>query len=160
MKKTAKSKEDVNRDWTKYDHYGSATMIMRQSLEEQMSSVTEKSAKYAQIAAEEVPKSLYCLGGKLAERIYVVASKLTDNSLYHVYVFSNNIVATSVVVNSTALKSKAPEKFVLHLVTSVQSSLFLEAAFASNDMQHLAAMLRVLSELIPGFKETTEYYTF
>ncbi|XP_033148622.1 probable galacturonosyltransferase 10 [Brassica rapa] len=153
-------------------------MIMRlkatiQSLEEQMSSVTEKSAKYAQIAAEEVPKSLYCLGGKLAERIYVVASKLTDNSLYHVYVFSNNIVATSVVVNSTALKSKAPEKFVLHLVTnamkscmwklqvtSVQSSLFLEAAFASNDMQHLAAMLRVLSELIPGFKETTEYYTF
>ncbi|CAF2102000.1 unnamed protein product [Brassica napus] len=118
------SKEDVNRDWTKYDHYGSATMIMRQSLEEQMSSVTEKSAKYAQIAAEEVPKSLYCLGGKLAERIYVVASKLTDNSLYHVYVFSNNIVATSVVVNSTALKSKAPEKFVLHLVTNAMKSWF------------------------------------
>ena len=64
------NKEDVNRDWTKYDHYGSATMIMRlkatiQSLEGQMSSVTEKSAKYAQIAAEEVPKSLYCLGVRL-----------------------------------------------------------------------------------------------
>ena len=48
-------------------HYDSATMIMRldaitQSLEGQMSSVTEESAKYAQIAAEEVPKSLYCLG--------------------------------------------------------------------------------------------------
>ncbi|KAG2329530.1 hypothetical protein Bca52824_000710 [Brassica carinata] len=45
-------------------HYDSATMIMRlkatiQSLEGQMSYVTEKSAKYAQIAAEEVPKSLY-----------------------------------------------------------------------------------------------------
>ncbi|KAG5378723.1 hypothetical protein IGI04_026565 [Brassica rapa subsp. trilocularis] len=44
------NKEDVNRDWTKYDHYGSATMIMRlkatiQSLEGRMSSVTEKSAK-------------------------------------------------------------------------------------------------------------------
>jgi len=45
-------------------------------------------------------------------------------------------------------------------VTSVRSSMFLEAAFASNDMQHLAAILRVLSELIPGFKETSEYYTF
>ncbi|CDY67359.1 BnaAnng24090D [Brassica napus] len=72
MKKTAKNKEDVNRDWTKYDHYGSATMIMRlkatiQSLEGRMSSVTEKSAKYAQIAAEEVPKSLYCLGVRLTE---------------------------------------------------------------------------------------------
>uniref|UniRef100_A0A0D3BHU2 Uncharacterized protein n=1 Tax=Brassica oleracea var. oleracea TaxID=109376 RepID=A0A0D3BHU2_BRAOL len=107
--------EPSERDWTKYDHYGSATMIMRlkatiQSLEGQMSSVTEKRAKYAQIAAEEVLKSLYCLGvrlttelfqnselqGKLAERIYVVASKLTDNSLYHVCVFSDNIVANSV----------------------------------------------------------------
>ncbi|CAF2105949.1 unnamed protein product, partial [Brassica oleracea] len=128
-KKTAKNKEDVNRDWTKYDHYGSATMIMRlkatiHSLEGQMSSVIEKSAKYAQIAAEEVPKTLYCLGGKLAERIYVVASKLTDNSLYHVCVFSDNIVATSVVVNSTALNSKAPEKVVFHLVTNAMKSWF------------------------------------
>ena len=118
-------------------------MIMRlkatiQSLEGQMSSVTEKSAKYAQIAAEEVPKSLYCLGvplttewfqnselqGKLAERIYVAASKLTDNCLYHVCVFSDNIVATSVVVNSTALNSKAPEKVVFHLVTNAMKSWF------------------------------------
>ncbi|KAF2552916.1 hypothetical protein F2Q68_00034359 [Brassica cretica] len=114
------NKEDVNRDWTKYDHYGSATMIMRlkatiQSLEGQMSSVIEKSAKYAHIAAEE---------GKLAERIYVVVSKLTDNSLYHVCVFSDNIVATSVVVNSTALNSKAPEKVVFHLVTNAMKSWF------------------------------------
>ncbi|KAF2283172.1 hypothetical protein GH714_043502 [Hevea brasiliensis] len=47
-------------------HYDSATMIMRlrakiQALEEQKSSVTEKSSKYGQIAAEEVPKGLYCL---------------------------------------------------------------------------------------------------
>lgn len=52
-------------------HYDSATMIMRlkakiQSLEEQMSMVTDKSQKYGQIAAEEVPKSLYCLGIRLA----------------------------------------------------------------------------------------------
>ncbi|CAN6986948.1 unnamed protein product, partial [Brassica oleracea var. botrytis] len=81
----------------------------------QMSSVTDKSAKYAQIAAEE---------GKLAERIYDVASKLTDNSLYHVCVFSDNIVATSVVVNSTALNSKTPEKVVFHLVTNAMKSWF------------------------------------
>ena len=98
-------------------HYDSATMIMRlkaiiQSLEGQMSSVTEKSAKYAQIAAEEVPKSLYCLGVRLTFRTlsyrgsYDVASKLTHNSLYHFYVFSDNIVDTSVMVNSTALNSK------------------------------------------------------
>ncbi|KAH0867747.1 hypothetical protein HID58_074769 [Brassica napus] len=80
-----------------------------------MSSVTEKSAMYAQIAAEE---------GKLAERIYAVASKLTDNSLYHVCVFSDNIVATSVVVKYTALNSKAPKKVVFHLVTNAMKSWF------------------------------------
>ncbi|CAN6804567.1 unnamed protein product, partial [Brassica oleracea] len=97
---------------------------MRSSQKGQMSSVTEKSAMYAQIAAEEVPKSLYCLGGKLAERIYAVASKLTDNSLYHVCVFSDNIVATSVVVKYTALNSKAPKKVVFHLVTNGMKSWF------------------------------------
>ncbi|CAH8359463.1 unnamed protein product [Eruca vesicaria subsp. sativa] len=132
-------------------HYDSATMIMRlkatiQSLEGQMSSVTEKSAKYAQIAAEEVPKSLYCLGvrlttewfqnselqGKLTERSYAVASKLTDNSLYHFCVFSDNIVATSVVVNSTALNTKAPEKVVFHLVTNEINYAAMKAWFAMN----------------------------
>ncbi|CAN6871046.1 unnamed protein product [Brassica oleracea] len=97
---------------------------MRSSQKGHMSSVTEKSAMYAQIAAEEVPKSLYCLGGKLAERIYAVASKLTDNSLYHVCVFSDNIVATSVVVKYTALNSKAPKKVVFHLVTNAMKSWF------------------------------------
>ncbi|KAF3569076.1 hypothetical protein DY000_02016371 [Brassica cretica] len=81
----------------------------------QMSSVIEKSAKYAQIAVEE---------RKLAERIYAVASKLTNNSLYHVCVFSDNIVATSVVVNSTALNSKAPKKVFFHLVTNAMKSWF------------------------------------
>ncbi|CAN7021800.1 unnamed protein product [Brassica rapa subsp. trilocularis] len=62
-----KNMRSSQKDWTKYDHDGSATMIMRlkatiQSLEGRMSSVTEKSAKYAQIAAQEVPKSNYCLG--------------------------------------------------------------------------------------------------
>ncbi|CAN6817023.1 unnamed protein product, partial [Brassica oleracea] len=105
-------------------HYDSATMIMRlkaiiQSLEGQMSYVTEKSAKYAQIAAEEVPKSLYCLGVRLTFRTlsyrgsYDVASKLTHNSLYHFYVFSDNIVDTSVMVNSTALNSKVSISLVL-----------------------------------------------
>ncbi|KAH0850798.1 hypothetical protein HID58_095238 [Brassica napus] len=132
-------------------HYDSATMIMRlkatiQSFEAQMSSVTEKSAKYAQIAAEEVPKSLYCLGvrlttewfqnselqGKLVERSHAVASKLTDNSLYHFCVFSDNIVATSVVVNSTALNSKAPEKVVFHLVTNEINYAVMKSWFAMN----------------------------
>ncbi|CAA3023865.1 probable galacturonosyltransferase 10, partial [Olea europaea subsp. europaea] len=48
-------------------HYDSATMIMRlkgkiKDLEEQMNSINEKRSKNGQVAAEEVPKSLYYLG--------------------------------------------------------------------------------------------------
>ncbi|CAN7126692.1 unnamed protein product [Brassica rapa subsp. narinosa] len=105
-------------------HYDSTTMIMRlksiiQSLEGHMSLILRKSAKHAQNSAEEVPKSLYCLGVRLTFRTlsyrgsYDVASKLTHNSLYHLCVFSDNIVDTSVVVNSTALNSKFSISLVL-----------------------------------------------
>ncbi|KAL0805263.1 hypothetical protein Bca101_097754 [Brassica carinata] len=93
------------------------------SLEGHLSSVTEKSAKYAQIAAEE---------GKLAERSYAVASKLTDNSLYHFCVFSDNIVATLVVVNSTALNSKGPEKVAFDLVSNEINYAAMKSWFAMN----------------------------
>ncbi|XWS39509.1 hypothetical protein CRYUN_Cryun18bG0060900 [Craigia yunnanensis] len=134
-------------------NYDSATMIMRlkakiQALEEQMSSVSEKSLKYGQIASEEVPKSLYCLGvrlttewfrnpnlqRKLRERKQLEA-KLKDNSMYHFSVFSDNILASSVVVNSTALNSKNPDKVVFHLVTDAINYAAMKAWFAMNSFR-------------------------
>lgn len=45
-------------------------------------------------------------------------------------------------------------------VNTVRPSLFLEAAFASNDSQHLAAVLRFFSDFIPGFQNTTDHHTY
>ncbi|XP_024923255.1 uncharacterized protein LOC107434407 isoform X2 [Ziziphus jujuba] len=45
-------------------------------------------------------------------------------------------------------------------VTTVRPSLFLEAAFASNDWQHLAAVLRFFSDFIPGFRNTSDHSTY
>ncbi|CAN1278025.1 Regulator of MON1-CCZ1 complex [Linum perenne] len=42
-------------------------------------------------------------------------------------------------------------------VTTVPPSLFLEAALASKDSQHLAAVLRFFSDFIPGFRNTSEH---
>ncbi|GAA0147153.1 hypothetical protein LIER_06921 [Lithospermum erythrorhizon] len=41
-------------------------------------------------------------------------------------------------------------------VNTVQPSMFLESAYASNDSQHLAAILRFFSDFIPGFKSSSE----
>ncbi|KAL3534131.1 hypothetical protein ACH5RR_002592 [Cinchona calisaya] len=45
-------------------------------------------------------------------------------------------------------------------VNTVRPSLFLEAAYASNDPQHLAAVLRFFSDFIPGFKSTSDHHTY
>ncbi|RAL45364.1 hypothetical protein DM860_013760 [Cuscuta australis] len=132
-------------------HYDSATMIMRlkakiQSLEEQVHSVTEKSSKYGQIAAEEVPKSLYCLGIRLTVDWYrdsklqheqmrkksLAAGILDDTNLYHFCVFSDNILATSVVVNSTASNAKNPSLVVFHIVTDEVNYAPMNAWFSMN----------------------------
>ncbi|XP_057487277.1 probable galacturonosyltransferase 10 [Actinidia eriantha] len=134
-------------------HYDSATMIMRlkakiQGLEEQMNSVSEKSSKYGQIAAEEVPKSLYCLGVQLTTEWFrnsnlqrklkekrQTDAKLRDSNLYHFCVFSDNILATSVVVNSTALNSKSPDRVVFHLVTDEVNYAAMKAWFSLNSFR-------------------------
>ncbi|KAL7186376.1 hypothetical protein ACSBR2_028174 [Camellia fascicularis] len=131
-------------------HYDSATMIMRlrariQLLEEQASSLTDRSSKYGQIAAEEVPKSFYCLGVRLTIEWFrnstsktelkggsQVADKLKDNSLYHFCVFSDNIIATSVVVNSTASNSNNPDLIVFHIVTDEVNYAAMDTWFSMN----------------------------
>ncbi|KAK3020355.1 hypothetical protein RJ639_045339 [Escallonia herrerae] len=45
-------------------------------------------------------------------------------------------------------------------VNTVRPSLFLEAAYASNDSQHLAAVLRFFSDFIPGFRSTADHNTY
>lgn len=42
-------------------------------------------------------------------------------------------------------------------VITVQPSLFLEAAVAANNSQHLAAVLRFFSDFTPSFKLTSDY---
>nr|GLL17765.1 probable galacturonosyltransferase 10 [Ipomoea trifida]GMC47534.1 probable galacturonosyltransferase 10 [Ipomoea batatas]GMC53548.1 probable galacturonosyltransferase 10 [Ipomoea batatas]GMC53798.1 probable galacturonosyltransferase 10 [Ipomoea batatas] len=131
-------------------HYDSATMIMRlkaniQSLDEQVRSFNEKSSKYGQIAAEEVPKGLYCLGIRLTvdwfrdpklqreqTRNGLVAGKLENTNLYHFCVFSDNILATSVVVNSTASNAENPSLIVFHIVTDEINYAPMKAWFSMN----------------------------
>ncbi|XP_044504050.1 probable galacturonosyltransferase 10 [Mangifera indica] len=168
-------------------HYDSATMIMRlkakiQALEEQMSNVNEKSSKYGQIAAEEVPKSLYCLGVRLTTEWFgnlnlqrnferkQMEVKLIDNSLYHFCVFSDNILATSVVVNSTALNSKNPDMVVFHLVTDEINFAAMKAWFSLNRFEGVTVEVQKFEDFtwlnasyVPVLKqlqdaETQSYY--
>lgn len=95
--------------------------------EDNLESQKKISAFFIQLAAKIIPKPLHCLSLQLAADYYFHGyhqikqepynEKLEDPSFYHYAIFSDNVLATSVVVNSTVLHANEPEKHVFHIVT-------------------------------------------
>ncbi|KAJ3691343.1 hypothetical protein LUZ61_020507 [Rhynchospora tenuis] len=98
---------------------------MLQLSEENINTAKKQNTFLVQHAAKTVPKPLHCLHLQLTNDYYNYKegifeeekSKLEDASLYHYAVFSDNVLATSVVVNSTVMHATEPHKHVFHIVT-------------------------------------------
>lgn len=88
---------------------------MMHSTEEQLRVHKKQSTFLTQLAARSFPKGLHCLPVRLTAEYYALSPneqefpnklKLDDPSLYHLAIFSDNILAAAVVVNSTVFHSK------------------------------------------------------
>ncbi|KAE9592249.1 putative polygalacturonate 4-alpha-galacturonosyltransferase [Lupinus albus] len=99
---------------------------MLQTADEQVRSLKKQSTFLSQLAAKTIPNGIHCLSMRLTIDYYLLAPEkrkfpmsenLENPSLYHYALFSDNVLATSVVVNSTILNAKDPSKHVFHLVT-------------------------------------------
>ncbi|XP_023637083.1 probable galacturonosyltransferase 4 isoform X1 [Capsella rubella] len=99
---------------------------MLHSAEEQLRVHKKQTMFLTQLTAKTIPKGLHCLPLRLTTDYYALNSsqqqfpnqeKLEDNQLYHYALFSDNVLATSVVVNSTITNAKHPSKHVFHIVT-------------------------------------------
>ncbi|CAK7335199.1 unnamed protein product [Dovyalis caffra] len=78
------------------------------------------------ISAKSVPKSLHCLAMRLVEERVAHPEKykeegykaeFEDPSLYHYAIFSDNVLAVSVVIRSVVKNAEEPWKHVFHVVT-------------------------------------------
>ncbi|XP_004248575.1 polygalacturonate 4-alpha-galacturonosyltransferase [Solanum lycopersicum] len=97
-----------------------------QSADEQVRSLKRQSTFLSQLAAKTIPNGIHCLSMRLAIDYYLLppekrkfprSENLENPSLFHYALFSDNVLAASVVVNSTIKNAKDPAKHVFHLVT-------------------------------------------
>ncbi|XP_031480128.1 probable galacturonosyltransferase 4 isoform X2 [Nymphaea colorata] len=112
-----------------------------QSTEEQLRAHKKQAMFLTQLAAKTLPKGLHCLPLRLSTEYYSLNSsqrefpnqeKLEDAKLYHYALFSDNILAASVVVNSTITHAKEPEKHVFHVVTDKLNYAAMRMWFLAN----------------------------
>lgn len=99
---------------------------MLQSADEQVRSLKKQSTFLSQLAAKTIPNGIHCLSMRLTIEYYLLplekrkfprSENLGNPNLYHYAIFSDNVLAASVVVNSTLMNAKEPSKHVFHLVT-------------------------------------------
>ncbi|KAK7292551.1 hypothetical protein RJT34_15402 [Clitoria ternatea] len=99
---------------------------MLQTADEQVRSLKKQSTFLSQLAAKTIPNGIHCLSMRLTIDYYLLppekrkfpgSENLGNPSLYHYALFSDNVLAASVVVNSTITNAKDPSKHVFHLVT-------------------------------------------
>ncbi|XP_010505508.1 PREDICTED: probable galacturonosyltransferase 7 isoform X2 [Camelina sativa] len=92
-----------------------------------------------QLAVHTMPKSLHCLSMRLTVEHFKSASledpiseKFSDPSLLHFVIISDNILASSVVINSTVLYARDSKNFVFHVLTDEQNYFAMTQWFVRN----------------------------
>ena len=99
------------------------------STEDQVQAQKQKANYVAQIAAKAIPKRLYCLALCLTNEYYSSSTnkkqfpyeeKFEDPKLQHYALFSDNVLAAAVVVNSTHINAKVQYLTCERVVTTLK----------------------------------------
>ncbi|XP_019435295.1 PREDICTED: probable galacturonosyltransferase 15 isoform X1 [Lupinus angustifolius] len=150
------------------------TKAMFLQMERKVQSAKKQESVSWHLASHGFPKGLHCLSLKLAEEYAVnamarsrlpppeYASRLVDPTFHHLVLFTDNVLAASVVVASTVENSANPEKLVFHIVTDKKTYTAMHAWFSINTIKSAVVEVRGLhhydwsEEANAGVKEMLE----
>ncbi|XP_011095868.1 probable galacturonosyltransferase 4 [Sesamum indicum] len=114
---------------------------MLHSTEEQLRVHKKQTLFLTHLTANTMPKGLHCLPLRLStdyfklnksQRHFRNEEQLDDPKLYHYALFSDNVLAAAVVVNSTITHAKDPSKHVFHIVTDKLNYAAMRMWFLAN----------------------------
>ncbi|CAH2058801.1 unnamed protein product [Thlaspi arvense] len=107
-----------------------------------------------QLAVQTMPKSLHCLSMRLTVEYFKSDSvdiedseKISDPSLLHFVIISDNILASSVVINSTVVHAKESKNFVFHVLTDEQNYFAMKQWFIRNPCKQAAIQVLNIEKL-------------
>ncbi|KAL3517645.1 hypothetical protein ACH5RR_020234 [Cinchona calisaya] len=99
---------------------------MTHNAEEQVRAQENQMTFLVQLAGRTTPKGMHCLSMQLTAEFFTLQSeerelpnqhKVYVPELFHFAIFSDNVLACAVVVNSTVSAAREPERVVFHVVT-------------------------------------------
>ncbi|AES79920.1 putative polygalacturonate 4-alpha-galacturonosyltransferase [Medicago truncatula] len=96
-----------------------------------------------------MPKSFHCLALKLTVEYFksshdeeeADSEKFEDSSLHHYVIFSNNVLAASVVINSTVTHAKVSRNQVFHVLSDGQNYYAMKLWFKRNNYGEAAVQV-------------------
>ncbi|OMP05494.1 Glycosyl transferase, family 8 [Corchorus olitorius] len=127
----------------------------------------KQSAFLYQLAVQTMPKSLHCLSMRLTVEYFKdsfdeeLSEKYSDPSLQHYVIFSKNVIASSVVINSTVVHARDSVNQVFHVLTDSQNYYAMKLWFLKNTFKDAVVQVLNIEHLNPDFydKATLSHLT-
>uniref|UniRef100_A0A5B6Z390 Hexosyltransferase n=1 Tax=Davidia involucrata TaxID=16924 RepID=A0A5B6Z390_DAVIN len=116
----------------------------------------KQSAFLYQLAVQTMPKSLQCLSMRLTVEYFrsssldlelSLAEKYLNPALHHYVIFSNNVLASSVVINSTVMHAKESGNQVFHVLTDGQNYFAMKLWFFRNTYKEATVQVLNIEDL-------------
>ncbi|XP_064947264.1 probable galacturonosyltransferase 7 isoform X3 [Musa acuminata AAA Group] len=116
----------------------------------------KQSAFLYQLGVQTMPKSLHCLSMRLTVEFFKSLSadsknshpnKLDSPNLMHFVIFSKNILAAAVTINSTVVNSQVSQNMIFHVVTDAQNYFGMKLWFVRNSYKEATIVVINFEEL-------------